>query len=106
MHSSIRSGLHIDTAVAVLLDLAFTKDWFFSCRHLPSGFLRNRRLRLDSLQMKALSYAHDRLSPHRNEQLKDMTPNMYHLEYARIVKEFEAENAPRYRPRSGMNSRQ
>ena len=90
----MKADLNVETCVAIMNDLKYSQDWFYSLRWVPSRFFHNR-LKSDNggnLENRLLYRAHSMLSPvhHRGEEVSArnrlLTPREHKEYFNKIVR--------------------
>ena len=88
----LKEDLNVETCVAIMNDMKYSQDWFYSLRWVPSRFFGNRVRKGSQLLEHKLTYrAHKMLSPCSNiseeysESNKRLTPREYRKFYQMIM---------------------
>ena len=84
--------LNVETCIAIMNDMKFSNDWFYSFRWVPSRFFYHRASEPGATHQHRLSYrAHQALSPPnagdggKYDQLQALSPRHYRELYRRIM---------------------
>ena len=85
----LTAELNVEVCIAIMNDMKYSNDWFYSLRWVPTRFFQTRASGPGASQQHKLAYrAHQALSPNgkdRNEVLQALSPRQYRELYRRVM---------------------